>query len=77
MNPKPKNHIAIYGAASLLAVAGISAICLNSGEPSPAATGASPHRGKSSPAPTAAKRAEDAALAAQGLLWERGSTGQT
>ena len=77
MNPKPKNHIAIYGAASLLAVAGISAICLNSGEPSPAATGASPHRGKSSPAPTAAKRAEDAALAAQGLLWERGATGQT
>jgi hypothetical protein len=77
MNPKPKTHIAIYGAASLLAVAGISAICLNSGEPSPAATGASPHRGKSSPAPTAAKRAEDAALAAQGLLWERGATGQT
>ena len=77
MNPKPKNHIALYGAASLLAIAGISAICLNSAEPSPTATAASPPRAKSSPAPaTAGNRIEDAALAAQGLLWERGAAGQ-
>src|SRR5512137_1533353 len=76
MNPKPKKHIALYGAASLLAAAGISAIYLDSGDRSPAATGASPLRSKSSPAPVAGNRAEDAALAAQGLLWERGATGQ-
>lgn len=76
MNPKPTNHVALYGAASLLAAVGISAICLNSGDPSPAATGAPPRRAKSSPAPAAANRAEDAASAAQGLLWERGANGQ-
>lgn len=73
MNPKPKNHIALYGAASLLAVAGISAIYLDSEKPAATAT---PHRGKSSPAPAAGSRIEDPALAAQGLLWERGAAGQ-
>lgn len=78
MNPKPKKSVALYGAASLLAVAGISAICLNASDPSPVAAGASPQRAKSSAAPAtaAANRAEDAALAAQGLLWERGAAGQ-
>ncbi len=72
MQSKPKNHIALYGAASLLAVAGISVISLNSGKPSPAAAGTSPLRDKSNPAPAAA---QEAALAAQGLLWERGAAG--
>ncbi len=76
MNPKPKKHIALYGAASLLAAAGISAIYLDSGAPSPAVAGASPDRSRSSPAPAAGNRIEDAALAAQGLLWERGAAGQ-
>jgi hypothetical protein len=76
MQSKLKNNVALYGAASLLAVAGISAISLNSGDPAPAATAASPLRAKSSPAQAAANRAEDMALAAQGLLWERGTAGQ-
>ncbi|MEY4570349.1 MAG: hypothetical protein RLZZ398_1788 [Verrucomicrobiota bacterium] len=36
MNPQPKNHVALYGAASLLAAAGLSAIYLNSDAPAPA-----------------------------------------
>ena len=54
MNPKPKKPVALYGAASLLAVAGISAICLNAGDPSPVAAGSSPQRAKSSAAPATA-----------------------
>ena len=80
MNPQPKKNIALYGAASLLAAAGLSAIYLNSGAPAPIA-GVSLPAAKSSSAPavsaaTAAERAEDAALASQGLLWERGPAGQ-
>jgi hypothetical protein len=75
MHPKPKNHIALYGAASLLAAAGISAI-LNSGGSSPAVAKTSPHPGKSSPAAAIGNRMAETALAAQGLLWERGAAGQ-
>ena len=75
MHPKPKNHIALYGAASLLAAAGISAI-LNSGGSSPAVAKTSPPPGKSSPAAAIGNRMAETALAAQGLLWERGAAGQ-
>ena len=76
MNQKLKKPIALYGAASLLAAAGISAIYLDSSGLSPAAAGTAPPRAKASPAPAAGNRPEDAALAAQGLLWERGAAGQ-
>jgi hypothetical protein len=77
MKPNSKNYVALYGVASLLALAGISVICMNSGVPSPTTAAALLDQGKSSPSPlAAANRTEDASLAAQGLLWERGAAGQ-
>lgn len=77
MQSKPKNRPALYGAASLLAVAGIVAVGLNSGKPSATVPEDGMLTAKSSPAPITAKPDKATVLAEQGLLWEHGPDGQT
>ena len=74
MKQKPKNPIALYGAATLLGATALATIFLKQGDsarahPEEAQT-------KAAPAPAMGKASENAALAAQGLLWERGAQGQ-
>jgi hypothetical protein len=73
MKHKPKNPIALYGAATLLGATAIATFCLKQGDPTPSPAG------KIQAAPSSrlpGKELQDKAMAAQGLLWERGAQGQ-
>jgi hypothetical protein len=69
----PRHHYALHGAIALLGAAGLTAYYL--GEEPAAATTAATRQAPTHPADAGIPGNADAALAAQGLLWEPGTPG--